>query len=318
MPMDASEIEQRVAAMAERARARRTDAPPEPEPEPTPTPPATRNVVPFRPRRDASVPRLDRIANAEARELPGFPDAAGNAPADPTQLDLPELGPVISGCPSWLLWIYDPRGGRLPRPRPRRAPGPCVCSSEPSYTFRSPIATANGAPFGSPPPRPSRGSIREAGPTGAATGNASLAPSTRCANASRTFPCQASDPSRSCSRASFREQRRNPFVEFTIRIPTAAARGASIDWPRLCVYGTRSAALYRAYLSVSALPRPIGSPRPPHHCADRSAKARQGRTAATPQRWCPSPKPHRDHLETPPHVTSSRSRIPISARMIGT
>ena len=36
MPMDASEIEQRMATMAERARARRTEAPPEPEPEPTP------------------------------------------------------------------------------------------------------------------------------------------------------------------------------------------------------------------------------------------------------------------------------------------
>ena len=135
MPMDASEIEQRMAAMAERARARRTEAPPEPEPEPTPTPPATRNVVPFRPRRDASVPRLDRIADTEARELPGFPNAAGNAPTEPTQLDLPGLGPVISGCPSWLLWMYD-RAGAPVGPASRMEPRDGLGGGDP-----------DGAPF---------------------------------------------------------------------------------------------------------------------------------------------------------------------------
>ena len=46
--------------------------------------------------------------------------------------------------------------------------------------------------------------------------------------------------------------RNNPFVEFTIRIPRNAARGARLDWRLLCHYGTKSAALYRAYLSASA------------------------------------------------------------------
>ena len=44
----------------------------------------------------------------------------------------------------------------------------------------------------------------------------------------------------------------DPLVEFTIRIPSAAAHGARIDWPILCQYGTESAALYRAYLSAIA------------------------------------------------------------------
>jgi len=44
----------------------------------------------------------------------------------------------------------------------------------------------------------------------------------------------------------------DPFVEFTIRIPPAASGGIRIDWPTLCQYGTKSAALYRAYLSVMA------------------------------------------------------------------
>ena len=44
-----------------------------------------------------------------------------------------------------------------------------------------------------------------------------------------------------------------PFVEFTIRIPKGAAIGSRLDWGRLCRYGTRSAGLYRAYLSAVAL-----------------------------------------------------------------
>ena len=44
----------------------------------------------------------------------------------------------------------------------------------------------------------------------------------------------------------------DPLVEFTVRIPSSAARGARIDWRRLCRYGADSAALYRAYLSVCA------------------------------------------------------------------
>lgn len=44
----------------------------------------------------------------------------------------------------------------------------------------------------------------------------------------------------------------DPFVEFTIRIPRAAACGARIDWRLVCRYGAESYALYRAYLSASA------------------------------------------------------------------
>ena len=46
--------------------------------------------------------------------------------------------------------------------------------------------------------------------------------------------------------------RDDPLVEFTVRIPRAAARGARVEWPRLCRYGTESSALYRAYLSTMA------------------------------------------------------------------
>ena len=42
----------------------------------------------------------------------------------------------------------------------------------------------------------------------------------------------------------------DPLVVFNVRVPSSAARGARLDWPRLCRYGKRSAALYRAYLGA--------------------------------------------------------------------
>ena len=42
-------------------------------------------------------------------------------------------------------------------------------------------------------------------------------------------------------------------VAFRFLIPTGAASGARVDWPTLCEYGRESAALYRAYLSASAV-----------------------------------------------------------------
>ena len=37
-----------------------------------------------------------------------------------------------------------------------------------------------------------------------------------------------------------------------MRVPSVAAHGARLDWPQLCLYGTQSAAHYRAYLSAIA------------------------------------------------------------------
>lgn len=49
------------------------------------------------------------------------------------------------------------------------------------------------------------------------------------------------------------EKPSDPLVEFMIRLPASGAKGARMDWPRLCLYGTKSAGLYRAYLSAAAL-----------------------------------------------------------------
>ena len=42
-------------------------------------------------------------------------------------------------------------------------------------------------------------------------------------------------------------------VQFVAMVPRAAAKGARIDWPTLCRYGTHSAGAYRAYLTACAI-----------------------------------------------------------------
>ena len=60
----------------------------------------------------------------------------------------------------------------------------------------------------------------------------------------------------------------DPLVEFTIRVPPAAARGDRIYWPLLTTYGAESTRLFRAYLAVSALARPECTQRTPYHPPD--------------------------------------------------
>ena len=43
------------------------------------------------------------------------------------------------------------------------------------------------------------------------------------------------------------------LVSFDVRVPAPAAHGSRIDWRALCRYGADSAALYRAFLAVSAV-----------------------------------------------------------------
>ena len=45
---------------------------------------------------------------------------------------------------------------------------------------------------------------------------------------------------------------RDPSIEFTIRVPRAAAHGDRIIWPWLIAYGAESSVLFRAYLAVTA------------------------------------------------------------------
>ena len=207
-----------------------------------------RPAVPFVPKKRASLPRIHRITEDKAARLLGFPNC--DAP-DPAQLDLPGFGPVLSGCPSWLLWMFDAAGGES-MAQGRGAPWPMRLfigallnlgvrdrdgqwkvlrfPTEDVIAWLHPNGWANRRrdwehfPAAFDAMRDRLAYV----PVGGVGSVALMFPS--------VIPREPSDP----------------FVEFTIRIPPAAANGARICWPRLCQYGTKSAVLYRAYLSACA------------------------------------------------------------------
>ena len=221
-----------------------------------------REVEPYRIVRRASLARLDRMTEAETARLPGFPNP--DAPKPSGQLDLPGFGPVVSGCPSWLLWMFDATGGES-MAQGRGAPWPMRLFVGALLHVKVHDRTGRWITMRVPNDDALASDVRPAGihrwlhPRGWWPSNRrrdwhqfpaaldsmrerlSYVPVKGIGSVAMLFPSVIPrDPS-------------DPFVEFTIRIPSSAAHGARIDWPRLCQYGTESAALYRAYLSAAAL-----------------------------------------------------------------
>lgn len=214
-------------------------------------------VSPFEPRRRASLPRLHRITEA----LPGFP--AHLAPSSTSQLCLPGIGSMVAGCPSWLLWMFDAAGGES-MAQGRGAPWPMrlfvgallhlsIAERDGEWhTLRFPVFDVQNE----------TGRIERSGvtswlhPGGWQNRRRDWSRFPAALDAMRDrlayVPVQGLGDVAMLVPSVIPRAMSDPIVEFTIRVPRSAARGARISWPRLCEYGTESAALYRAYLSVSA------------------------------------------------------------------
>ena len=212
---------------------------------------------PFRPIIRASLPGFERAAPADARglapvpdTLPGFRDGDG-ATAPDRQAALPGFEAVaVGGCPSWLLWAYSAVGGAALSPG-RGAPWPLrlfvaallhlgVSDRDGEWhTLRFPVAEVEGWLH----PRGWGNRRRDWH---------------RFPDALKAMRDLAYVPVPGLGRvlmiapSVIPERPSDPLVEFVARIPAAAASGARLDWPRLSRYGCDTAALYRAYLSVSA------------------------------------------------------------------
>ena len=211
---------------------------------------------PYRPRPRASLPRLHRVTVADARALaaapetlPGFGDSDGAAAPD-HQAALPgfETAPA-AGCPSWILWLWAAGGGPA-MTRGHGAPASLrlfvgallhlrVSDRDGEWrTLRFPVAEVERwlHPGGWTNrrrdwhnfPAALKGMQRVTVPL-AGVGEVTLVSPT----------VTPTDPS-------------DPLVEFTVRLPAAAASGARLDWRRLCEYGADSAPAYRAYLAATA------------------------------------------------------------------
>ncbi len=219
-----------------------------------------RETPPFLPKRRGSLPRLHKLTDEDVQ----LPDLPGREPTEGTQLALPGFELEIPHCPSWLLWMFDRAGGesmaagrgapwdmrlfvgallhlatgerdghwrtlRFPHLRRHEADWP-VLGTPSIEAWLHPNGWTNRRRDWERLPAALHRIRRELSyvPVPGIGSVAVLLPS--------AIPKSPDDP----------------LVEFTIRIPKAAASGARIEWPRLRQYGTESAAHYRAYLAVAA------------------------------------------------------------------
>ena len=224
-----------------------------------------KNVMPFVPTKRASLPHLDRGTElSEAAQLPGFPDSQA-VPGE--QFNLPGVESVVNGCPSWMLTMFDRAGGES-LSEGRGAPWPMrlfigailhLAVSHRNWHWRIlrfphlriHETDEQGHPLCGIP------SVESwLHPAGWSNYRRDWHKLPEALDAIRTQLSYIYRPGIGDVAMFFPSViprwKNDPMIEFSLRIPTAAAHGARIDWPRLCQYGTQSATLYRAYLSVSA------------------------------------------------------------------
>ena len=245
-------------------------------------------VEPFRPRSRASLPGLHRSAN-DGPELPSFP--SDDAPHQ-LQFDLPGFEPTVTGCPSWLLWLYDRAGGAQIPQTGRVAPAPMRLfigallhlgiDDRDGEWHTVHLATDEVISWLHPGGWANRRRDWDRFPAALhAMRQVAYLPVEGIGHMALLFP------------SIIPRKPTDPVVQFTIRVPPSAARGARIDWPRLCRYGVESATVYRAYLAVSAymdrtahhghpitaeIAAPLSGPRGPRYRKDgRVARSRTDR-----------------------------------------
>lgn len=204
---------------------------------------------PYVPTKRASLPRFSKM-NDDDVTLPTFLD--GSTPPSPGgQLMLPGFSDAITVCPSWLLWLFDRAGGSaLPAGRGARwdlrlfvyALLHMHISDRDglwhTYLYPTERVIAWLHPRGWANERRDWNKLPEA--LHALRERLSYVPVPGIGYVATLIPSVIpSAPT-------------DPFIEFTIRVPSIAAHGDRIDWPRLVTYGVKSDRLFRAYLAVTA------------------------------------------------------------------
>ena len=206
----------------------------------------SRATEPYLPAAQGSLPRLNLLRDKHA-ELPDFPTLKG----PPRQPYLPGFEPKIEQCPSWLLWLFDVAGGDS-MSQGRGAPWEmrlfvgallhlAVGDRDGQWrTILLPTEVVIG--WLHPGTWHNRRRDWDKFPAALDTMRERLGymPIPGIGSVALVFP------------SVIPQEPTDPYVEFTVRIPAAAASGARIDWGRLRRYGKDSAAQYRAYLAITA------------------------------------------------------------------
>ena len=210
-------------------------------------------VEPYQPVQRASLPRVHRTSSDDAQrlgeaELPSWWITDTPAPPQPT---LPGFEPdVDSRCPSWLLALYDRAGGES-LSQGRGAP----------WDLRLFVGAMLHLHVGDRDGEWHRLAVPQADvvswlhPRGWANRRRDWRklPAALRSMSGLYVPVPGVGDVLLCVASVIPRTPQDPGVEFTVRVPPSAAAGVRIDWPRLCQYGTESASLYRAYLSVCSV-----------------------------------------------------------------
>ena len=207
---------------------------------------------PFSPRQRGSLARLSAVDRDPVFLGSGFPVDV-DAPTEPFgQLSLPGFTDtaVVVGCTSWLLWLFDRVGGSIAQGR--GAPWDMRLwvyailhldmEDRDGLWHMLRFSTKEVIGWLHPNGWTNQRRDWENLPTALITMRESLSyvPVPGFGKVAMLFPSVIpSVPS-------------DPLIEFTIRVPPAAAHGDRIDWPLLTAYGAESTRLFRAYLAVTA------------------------------------------------------------------
>ena len=202
----------------------------------------------------ASLPQLHRVTAPEGERLQAaeLPAIYGGGTESP-ELWLPGMKPeIISGCPSWLLALFDQAGGVSSR-QGSGAPWPMHIFI--SAFLHLNVGDRNGEWRHL---RFSREYVESwLHPDGWDKDNRrkrwhKFPEALHAVDGLRMYVPGVGGV-RLVGVDTIPQKPTDSIVDFRVRIPKTTAHGARIDWPTLCKYRLVSSALYRAYLSVVAL-----------------------------------------------------------------
>ena len=278
-------------------------------------------VVPFTPRRRASLPRLANVTDAEAEEamtllLPS---------SDEQQLTLPGIPEPIKGYPSWLLNAFEHLVGDI---KWRRAPLSLrlfvavllrlrnADRDGKWHTMEFPVLQRN-VKF---PAEESLESMLygEKGWTNWRSKDHQDGLLRALHKLHRTDATRLTRPDREGGSeffdvSGFDGEKGAPFVEgvveFSVRVPRSAAHGDRIDWEALQGYGLKSRPLYCGYLSACAV---IGAAA--HHGHGQTAEIGKHLVGKDGKALYHKDKPKRDNTALVPNELGKRLVRPHTKR----
>ena len=226
-------------------------------------------VVPATPRvlvERASLARLSKLGADEAA-LPDFPQREVPLANGQLLFDLPDFGPLVRGCPSWLLWLFDRAGGKS-LAAGHGAPWDLalfvfallhldVADRDGTWRTLEVATLADDAKrmqdaTGRPWPSAEAWLFGDSGWTNRRRDWHKLPEALERMTKLAYLPIPGIGRVAVLFPSVIPSAPSDPLIQFTIRVPRVAATGDRLNWRRLTEYRRDSARMFRAYLAVVA------------------------------------------------------------------